>query len=147
MTVHIHRHTYTHLHTYAHAHIHAYMHTHVHTHVYAHLYIDGKSLQRRLNASSNIIDAHTYLYTYAWAYIYICTYTYVHTLQRVCRRLSHGVRWCPTNTCIMYTSAHALVPRTPVMMMFAFITFKSCLVPLFEGLWSSNPWEFELSEF
>jgi len=28
-----------------------------------------------------------------------------------------------------------------------FITFKSSLVPLFEGLWSSNSWEFELSGF
>jgi len=32
-------------------------------------------------------------------------------------------------------------------MMIAFITFNSSLVPLFEGLWSSNPWEFELSGF
>ena len=34
-----------------------------------------------------------------------------------------------------------------IMMMIAFITFKSSLVPLFEGLWSSNSWEFELSGF
>ena len=33
------------------------------------------------------------------------------------------------------------------MMMIAFITFKSSLVPVFEGLWSSNSWEFELSGF
>ena len=32
-------------------------------------------------------------------------------------------------------------------MMIAFITFKSSLIPLFEGLWSSNSWEFELSGF
>ena len=31
--------------------------------------------------------------------------------------------------------------------MIAFITFKSSVVPLFEGLWSSNSWEFELSGF
>ena len=34
-----------------------------------------------------------------------------------------------------------------MMMMIAFITFKSSSVPLFEGLWSSNSWEFELSGF
>jgi len=34
-----------------------------------------------------------------------------------------------------------------LMMMIAFITFKSSLVPLLEGLWSSNSWEFELSGF
>jgi len=34
-----------------------------------------------------------------------------------------------------------------VLMMIAFITFKSSLVPLFEGPWSSNSWEFELSGF
>ena len=33
------------------------------------------------------------------------------------------------------------------MMMIAFITFKSSLVPLLEGLWSSNSWEFEVSGF
>ena len=31
--------------------------------------------------------------------------------------------------------------------MIAFITFKSSLVPLSEGLWSSNSWEFEVSGF
>jgi len=31
--------------------------------------------------------------------------------------------------------------------MIVFITFKSSLVPLFEGLWSLNSWEFELSGF
>jgi len=67
------------------------MHTHIQMYVHAHLYTDGKSLQRRLNASSNIIDAHTYPHTYACIYIYICTYTRVHTLQRVCHRC---VRWC-----------------------------------------------------
>jgi len=33
------------------------------------------------------------------------------------------------------------------MMMVAFITFKSSLVPLIEGLCSSNPWELEFSGF
>ena len=37
--------------------------------------------------------------------------------------------------------------REPQMMMIAFITFKSSLVPLFEGLWSSNSWDFEVSGF
>ena len=32
-------------------------------------------------------------------------------------------------------------------MMIAFITFKSSLVPLFEGVWCSNSWEYELSGF
>ena len=38
-------------------------------------------------------------------------------------------------------------PLNDTMMMIAFITFKSSLVPLFEGLWTSNSWEFELSGF
>jgi len=33
------------------------------------------------------------------------------------------------------------------MMMIAFITFNSGLVPLIEGLWSSNPWEFKVLGF
>jgi len=32
-------------------------------------------------------------------------------------------------------------------MTIAFITFKSSLVPLIEGLCSSNPWEFEFAGF
>ena len=41
-----------------------------------------------------------------------------------------------------------IFPDWPVViMMIAFITLNSSLVPMFEGLWSSNPWEFELSGF
>jgi len=36
-------------------------------------------------------------------------------------------------------------PNHSRMMVFAFITFNSSLVPLIEGLCNSNPWEFELS--
>ena len=41
------------------------------------------------------------------------------------------------------------LPSAPrrLMRMIAFITFNSSLVPLFEGVWSSNPWEFEWSGF
>jgi len=74
--------------TYTHVHIHAYM----HTHVYAHLYTDRKCQQRCLNASSHIIDAHTYPYTHACICIYICTYIYVHILQRVCRRCVGNIK-------------------------------------------------------
>jgi len=52
---------------------------------------------------------------------------------RVCSRT--GIAW-----------QLALINRW-LMMMIAIITFKSSLVPLFEGLWSSNSWEFELSGF
>ena len=31
--------------------------------------------------------------------------------------------------------------------MIAFVTFNSSLLPVSEGLWSSNPWEFEFSGF
>jgi len=46
-----------------------------------------------------------------------------------------------------YEAASNLSFALVYMMMIAFITFKSSLVPLFEGLWSSNSWEFELSGF
>ena len=49
-----------------------------------------------------------------------------------------------------YSHARALAawfPQCGAMMMIAFINFKSSLVPLFEGLWSSNSWEVELSGF
>jgi len=87
------------------------MHTHIHIHVHAHLYTDRKCQQQHLDASNNIIDAHTHLYTYAC--IYTCTriYTYVHNLQQMCCRC---VRWCHRNICITHTAAHALVHRTPV---------------------------------
>jgi len=52
-----------------------------------------------------------HIHVHAHAYYNIYIHTYVRTLQRVCCRC---VRWCQTNTCIMYTPAHALVPRTPV---------------------------------
>jgi len=37
--------------------------------------------------------------------------------------------------------------ETKSMMLIAFITFNSSLVPLLEGLCSSNQWEFEFSGF
>ena len=77
------------------------MHTHTHMHAYAHLYTDRKSQQRRLNVSSNIIDAHTYPYTYACTYTYICTYTYVNTLQRVCSQM-----------CVLMSKIHLRNVRT-----------------------------------
>ena len=110
--IHIHKSTYIYIHTYAHAHIHAYMHTCIQIHVYAHQYTDRQSHQRRLNAWSNIIDAHMHLYTYACISTCICIYTYAHNLQRMCCRC---VRWCQRNICITHTAAHALVPRTPVL--------------------------------
>ena len=39
------------------------------------------------------------------------------------------------------------VTQVVSMMMITFITFNSNLVPFFEGLSSSNPWEFECSGF
>jgi len=38
-------------------------------------------------------------------------------------------------------------PERALMMIIAFITFNSSLVPLIEGLCNSNPWEFEFSGF
>ena len=55
-----------------------------------------------------------------------------------------------SNTCHMLSGNFHMLSKecnTMIMIMIAFITFNSSLVPLFEGLWSSNPWEFELSGF
>ena len=71
----MHTYTQTYIYTYTFIYtctIHTYMHTHIHTHAYAHVCTDRKSYQQRLNASSNIIDAHTHPYAYA------CTHTYIH---------------------------------------------------------------------
>jgi len=109
-------HTYTQTYIYTCAYIYICTHTRIHAHTYTYAYIctpihRWKSQQRRLNVSSNIIDARTYLYTYACIYICICMYTYVHTLQRVC---SQFCTLMSQKTCVTYTPAHALVPRTPV---------------------------------
>jgi len=44
-------------------------------------------------------------------------------------------------------NTNSIPKQLMMMMMIAFITFKSSLVPLLEGLWSSNSWEFEVSGF
>ena len=79
-------------------------------HVYAHLHIDRKSLQRRLNVSSNIIDAQTYQYTYACIYIYIHIHICAHSAASVFADVCIDVK----KYRVKYTPAHALVPRTPV---------------------------------
>jgi len=48
---------------------------------------------------------------------------------------------------IVQTYDVGLTPRSvPVMMMIAFVTLKSSLVPLMEGVCSSNPCGFEIWE-
>jgi len=47
------------------------------------------------------------------------------------------------NDCVYYFQQQF----STMMMMIDFITFNSSLVPLIEGLCSSNPWEFEFSGF
>jgi len=88
------------------------MRTHIHINVHAHLYTERKSQQQHLNASNNIIDAHTHSYTHACMYTFICISKYVHNLQWMCHRC---VCWCQRNFCITHTVAHALVPRPPVL--------------------------------
>ena len=44
-------------------------------------------------------------------------------------------------------SKTSTVTPNRMMMMIAFITFNSSLVPLIEGLCSPDPWKFELSGF
>jgi len=73
----MHTYTQTYLYTYTYIYtctIHTYMHTHIHTNAYAHVCTDRKSLQQRLNVSSNIIDAHTHPCAYArmHTHIHIC---------------------------------------------------------------------------
>ena len=116
--IYMYMHTYTQTHTHTYTYIYTCTCTRIHAHTYTHactyhgLYTDSKSQQQRLNASNNIIDAHTHPYTYACIYTHIWIYTYVQNLQRMCHRC---VRWCQRNICIMHTTAHALVLRTPVL--------------------------------
>ena len=52
--------------------------------------------------------------------------------------------WLDMTCLLVQYSARATIS---LMMMIAFIIFNSSLVPLFEVLCSSNPWEFEFSGF
>ena len=98
---------YTDIHTYIYTHIHMHIYTHICTHIYIcmhmHTYTQIKKSQyRRLNVSSNLIDAYTYPYTYACIYTYICIYTYVHNLYRVCSQmctLMSKKHMCNVHTC------------------------------------------------
>ena len=103
-----------------------------------------------------------------------CTYTYRYTVKPVQSSLSsfrpaRTHEWepstnerepmhAPLRVCIIPYMSQALgklvsLARVCVcsynlaLMMIAFITFNNSLVPLIEGLWSSIPWEFELSGF
>ena len=61
------------------------------------------------------------------------------------RRANNQMPWA--NNKMPWTTSSQQPDALALMMMIAFITFKSSLVPLFEGLWSSNSWESELSGF
>jgi len=49
------------------------------------------------------------------AYTHIYTYTHMCTTSSEC--VLRCVRWCKKHTCVTYTPAHALVPKTPVKCM------------------------------
>ena len=85
--------------------------------------------------------AHTRTHIHTHAHLHTCTnmcaHTHIHSAYMHVHKHTHT-----------RTHTHSLThKRTHMMMMLAFITFKSSLVPLFEGLWSSISWEFELSGF
>ena len=63
----------------------------------------------------------------------------------VCVKTLHFMKWTWSITECLQNTQKFFLRR--VMMMIAFITFKSSLVPLIEGPCSSNPWEFEFSGF
>jgi len=82
--IHIYAYIHTDTHTYIYIHMRMHIYTHTCTHIficmYMHTYIQiKKSQQRRLNASSNVIDAHTYPYTSSCTYIYIYSHTHMCT--------------------------------------------------------------------
>ena len=71
----------------------------------------------------------------------MCTlYTLTYTLTRECTQQLLEVQCTLSNIYLKRITFSIMM-----MMMMAFITLKSNLVPLFEGLWISNSWEFELS--
>ena len=49
--------------------------------------------------------------------------------------------------CAIFDAAWWLLSGSHVMMMIVLITFNSSLVPLIEGICSSNPWKLEFSGF
>jgi len=76
------------------------------------------------------------------------------SLARICYRLAsescYGVSWrqlweapSPSGSTSFWSAAESVHHVYVSMMMIAFITFNSSLVPLIESLCSSNPWEFE----
>ena len=71
------------------------------------------------------VHVHMYVYAYMCVFVYVCIYMYMHTRVGVhmhsCRRILF--------ICTVQPSYYM-----QVMMMIAFITMKSSLVPLIEGL-------------
>jgi len=61
-------------------------------------------------------------------------------------RYMHDFNLDPLPECHRAGSLRATHYCAPLMMMIVFMTFNSSLVPLIEGLCSSNPWEFEIFE-
>ena len=91
---------------------------------------------------------------FSFAIARVPVYTAILNLWNSCsQRFGVGVVLNSTNYFLSTWGAYgallwiSIPSNVYAMMMIAFITFKSSLVPLFEGLWSSNSWEFELSGF
>ena len=104
-----------------------------------HIWTNGSRTHHRLRAHARCL--HTYIPQVMWidpSAGYLSASTPSHLLRT--RRRHHDDHWSKRKS-------KSLEEATCSMMMIVFITFNSSCVPLFEGLWSSNPWEFELSGF
>ena len=88
---------------------------HAHTYTYAcictrmHRYKILVTTPQRVQAISQThirIHMHMHAYTHIYIYTHMCT-----TCSECVRKC---VRWCKKHTCVAYTPAHALVPKTAV---------------------------------
>ena len=71
---------------------------------------------------------------------FLCPHPAVPMWVRVGEHLDHIIR-------PLISESALPLPSLTMMMMIAFITFNSSLVPFIEGLCSSDPWQFEFSGF
>jgi len=94
------------MHIYAHTCTHIYMCIHMHTYAQIENLSNDTSTSQAISLTHIRIHVHMHAYTHIYVYTHMCT-----TCSECVRRC---VRWCKKNTCVTYTPAHALVPKTSV---------------------------------
>ena len=109
-------HTYTQTYIYTCTYIYTFTYTHINAHTYTYACICTRMHRSKILVTTpqRVKQYHRRTYASICIYMHIHTYIHIHICAHPAASVWQICSLMPKNTCVKYTPAHALVPRTPV---------------------------------